>query len=73
MERIKKIIANVFEIQINKISDDFSKDDCDNWDSITHLELIQQLETEFNIDLELMETLDMISLRNIETIIKSKL
>jgi len=73
MEKIKQIIAKVFELEINDINDDFSIENCENWDSITHLTLIQSIEDEYGIELELMETLEMVSIEKIYSIIKSKL
>lgn len=44
--KIIKIMKDVFN---EKITDNFSKNDTDKWDSFTHLDLIVKLEEEFNI------------------------
>ena len=48
--RIKEVMKRVF--QLDEIADDISQLNCDKWDSMAHLNLIVELEEEFNISLE---------------------
>ena len=47
--KLKDILSNVLEIDISLLTEDFSKNDTQNWDSIKHLNLILIIEEEFNI------------------------
>ena len=48
-ERMKGVMAAVFEIQAKDIDDNSSPDSIGNWDSLRHMNLIVSLEEEFNI------------------------
>ena len=54
-KKIKKIMATVFETNVEMISDDASPHNIENWDSLKHIKLIVALEDEFNIKLEVDE------------------
>jgi len=48
-ERIRRIMAKSFEVAIEDINDDSSKDNIESWDSLHHIMMIVALEREFNI------------------------
>ena len=48
-EKIKKIMSDIFFINISDISEYSSQDTIDNWDSIGNLNLVTALEEEFEI------------------------
>ena len=48
-DRIKNVMAAVFELSVDKINDDASPDTIESWDSLKHMNLIIALEEEFNI------------------------
>ena len=50
-----------------------SQDNCDNWDSLHHINLISGLEEEFNIEIEPEEIADMKSFAKVNEIIEKKL
>ena len=69
--RIKEVMKRVF--QQDEIADDISQSNCAKWDSMTHLNLIVELEEEFDMSLEPEDMADMKSLEIIErTISESK-
>ena len=47
--RIKTVMSRVFEIPIEKITDQSNMDNTENWDSIHHVQMIVFLEREFDI------------------------
>ena len=47
--RIKNIMAAVFELTVDKINENSSPDTIELWDSLKHMNLIIALEEEFNI------------------------
>lgn len=71
-EKVKKILKEVFKVELDKINDNFDQTCCDKWDSINHITLIQRLEEEFNIEFDLMETIEMTSLSKIVDVICRK-
>jgi acyl carrier protein len=63
-ERIKGAFKNVFEF--DDIADDISQETCADWDSMHHLQLIFELEAEFNVTFEPDDIVEMKSLIEIE-------
>jgi len=49
--RIKAVMAAVFEMPVEMITDDSSTDNIEVWDSLRHMNLILALEEEFEITL----------------------
>lgn len=68
-QKIKEIAAQVFETQVN---DDTNQDNCENWDSLRHLNFIIELETEFDVSFEPEEIAAMNSLSIVESMIQQK-
>lgn len=63
-ERIKDTIKRTFDI--TEVTNDISQKNCEKWDSMNHLNLILELESEFNISIEPEEITE---LRNFDDII----
>jgi len=51
-EQIREILAAAFEMSVQDISEDISTDTVPQWDSVTHLSLIIELEETFGISLD---------------------
>jgi len=68
-QKIKEIAAQVFETQVN---DDTNQDNCENWDSLRHLNFIIELEMEFDVSFEPEEIAAMTSLSIVESMIQQK-
>ena len=66
-DRIKEVMKQVF--QLGEIQDDISQSNCSKWDSMTHLNLIIELEKEFNISLEPEDIAEMKNLEMIEKVL----
>lgn len=49
MNRLKKVMAQIFGINEESINDDSSMDNIEEWDSLRHINLIIALEQEFGI------------------------
>lgn len=62
--KIKEVISKVLKTEVN---DSTSQDNCSEWDSLKHLNLIIELEHEFDISIEPDEIAQM---KNITSIIK---
>lgn len=70
-EKIIDIMRRVFNTQDITTSTD--QHNCDNWDSLHHLNLIVELEDEFDVEFEPEEIAEMKSVEAIKRIVASKL
>jgi acyl carrier protein len=71
--RIKNVMAAVFNYPNEQIQDDTSSDSIDKWDSVGHMNLIVGLEEEFGIIIEDDEISEMLNFALIKEILKSKI
>jgi acyl carrier protein len=49
-ERLINVFKKVFELE--NVDETISKENCEKWDSMNHLNLVVEIEFEFNISLE---------------------
>lgn len=68
-ERIKKVMAEAFEMPEENITEQSSMDNVDNWDSLHHVKLTVFLEREFDITIPDEVVGNMISFKLIKEII----
>lgn len=52
IENVRRVIAQSFNIDPARISEDTVADDVEGWDSLAHARLILRLQRIFNIDLD---------------------
>ena len=64
--KVKEIMAKVFKMDASSIADDVQQKDIEAWDSLAHLNLILELESEFNVSFEPEDIKEMTSLELIE-------
>ena len=57
-EKLYKIISRVFNVDYNKINDETSPENLEEWDSFNFYVLLDEIENEFNIKFDLDETLE---------------
>ncbi len=60
-EKIKKVMASVFGVDVKAISNTASPDTIPNWDSLRHMNLILALEEEFNVEFTDEQTVEILS------------
>jgi acyl carrier protein len=72
-EKIKEIIADVFDIEIKKVKENMSQKNTETWDSLKHLNLIVSIEEEYSISFEPEEISDMNDFKAIINIVKKKI
>ncbi|MDR0789414.1 MAG: acyl carrier protein [Bacteroidales bacterium] len=70
-DRIKKVIRQV--LQLENVEDTASQATCLEWDSLRHLDIVLELELEFDVSFEPEEMAKMTSVEAIEQVIKTKL
>ena len=68
---LKRIISEIFEIPIDKISNDFNHQNVEEWDSMNHINLVVSVEEEFGIEIEEDKILDLMSFQALSDYIVS--
>lgn len=71
-ERIKKVMAAVFQVDVSKINEESSADNIGNWDSLKHINLVIALEREFKIEFDDRDAMKMLNYKLIKFMIKEK-
>lgn len=72
-KKLKNIIAHVFNIPLEEITEFASIDTIENWDSFNHVILTLALEQEFSVSFEPDEIIEMLSYKIILLILEEKL
>lgn len=67
--KIKKVMSTTFNIDLNEISDNSSPNNIDKWDSMAHMNLIVELEKEFDLLFDANEITEMINFKSIMLIV----
>jgi acyl carrier protein len=70
--RVKKVMSDVFNIDVSLINNESSPDNIENWDSLKHMNLIVALEEEFEIEFDDEEIVDSMNFALILYILTSK-
>ena len=70
-EKVLEILKNLFEL--DTIDETCSQATCEKWDSMMHLNLVVELESEFGVSLEPDDLGQMQSYNDVIRILKSKL
>lgn len=69
IEKIKEIACQVFDCDVN---DETCQNNCEKWDSMHHLNLVVELEMEFDASFDPEEIAQMTSIKEIEAVLKNK-
>ena len=72
-EQLNEILADVFNVDKNILTDDLTQDQIPEWDSLAHLRLITCIEEEMKIALTMEEIQSLDSVGKIREIVKKKL
>ena len=72
-DKIKNIMAVVFEIPVELINDESSPDTIESWDSIKQMYLVTVIEEEFELEFSDDEIVEMMNMKLIKQIIMDKL
>ena len=75
-QKIKAIMAKIFKIDINDVNEDTSADNVDHWNSLEHVDLLVNLQKEFDIEFTDSQIVEMLSyktvVQNVTAAIKGK-
>jgi len=72
-QKIKEVMASVFEMNVKDITDSASQKNLEAWDSLQHLNLAVELEEAFNTEFSPKEISSMTSFEEIYKILEMKL
>lgn len=71
-ERVNEIFCEVFDDESIKIASEMTANDIDSWDSLSHVNLIIAIETNFNIRFSQKELLTLKKVGDLLDCIRSK-
>jgi acyl carrier protein len=71
-KRLEQIIREVFDIEAETIDENWTSDHIPDWDSVGHLNLIMEVEKEFDIKIEIEEMFEVEKLKDIVKILEKK-
>lgn len=70
IDKLKKILIEIFKIEnIDEITDEMGPNDIKDWDSLAHVELVNALEEEFEINLDVIDISRMYTIGDIKKIL----
>lgn len=70
---IKRIFCEVIGIDESEINDALAYNSCESWDSLVHLELINELEDAFDIEFEMDDIIAMETFGKVKEIVMKNL
>ena len=69
-EKLHGVFARAFEIPVTEVNDQLEYQGIAEWDSMSHLVLVEELESTYNISTEMEDILDMGSVKKIKEVLK---
>jgi acyl carrier protein len=70
-DRVRAIMADVFAVDSAQLPDTVTSDDLEQWDSLAHLSLMLELETEFGVEIASDAMGELLSLEAIVTYLEA--
>jgi acyl carrier protein len=70
--RLSQVVAEILRLPVHSVSDGLTLATTENWDSLTHMELIAAIEQEFAIELSVDDIVAMVSYAAIRSILGGK-
>lgn len=71
-DQVKEIISDILDIDESQISNDFSPESCDSWDSMNNLRMITALEEAFQVNFSMEEINSMTNMEAISAMVSKK-
>ena len=71
--KLKQVVSDILEVDIDDINENSSPDNIEKWDSLSHIRLVMAIEVEFNVKLTPDDMMDMLSVKLIKMILTEKL
>ncbi len=71
--RLQSVFAGVFDGEVPELTIDSTADDIEQWDSLSHFELVFAIEQEFGIKIDSRETRELGTVAKICDLLQSKM
>ena len=71
MEKLNKILCEVFRLKEDDLKDDLSMNNVQRWDSLAHMDLVTSIEDELNIQLSMDDIMNMTDIGTVRAIVGS--
>jgi acyl carrier protein len=68
-QQLKDVLARVFNVDVNSVTEDASPDTIENWDSLRHMNLVLALEEEFGVELTDDQVVEILSYKLIKIVL----
>jgi len=72
MKKLNEILSRVFDLNEDKINDNISKENTEEWDSFNHLLLISEIEKSLGINFSISEVEEIKDYKILKQLIKEK-
>lgn len=72
-QKLEQVMRETFDNQKIVIRDEMTANDVEEWDSLSHIELIINIESEFNLKLTVDDIINLKNVGDMITLINSKL
>lgn len=69
-EKLYNVIAEVLEIEVADINEDFCENDSEKWDSLAQLMIVEGLENEFHVTIPIEKAMELTSIKSILTFLE---
>lgn len=73
LSNVIKITAESLGVRESDVNENTLMEEMEEWDSLTHMELIANLESEYNIEFTVDEIMEMVSIRKIVQQIEARM
>lgn len=73
LDNVIKIAAESLGIRESDINENTLMEDVEAWDSLTHMELIANLESEYSIEFTVDEIMEMVSIKKIAQQVEARI
>ena len=71
-DQFLSFVSEIFEVEKEEITDDKTPDDLENWNSISHMDLMARFEDTFGIELDVEDITEMDSIGAMKGILKDQ-
>lgn len=70
IEQLRLVFSKAFEVPVEKINNQLKYQGISEWDSMSHLVLVETIETAYKISIEMEDILEMGSVAQVKDILK---
>jgi acyl carrier protein len=70
--RVQKVLLTVFPNVSGEFKEEWGPDDIENWDSMTHLNIVMAIGEEFNVHLDFNEVMEIGTVSDVYKILNRK-